>query len=88
VASAGETVKRWAQHRPVATFVDEQLPAEYRLAAWQEGLLVDLTESAFRVALENRIKGPLLEVKLNLYRAVRRVTSRHSRLGEYGGRHS
>jgi hypothetical protein len=32
------------------------------LEVWREGLLVDLAESAFCIALKNGIKGSLLEV--------------------------
>ena len=65
-----ETVKRWARQRPPAGSADE-------FEAWREGLLVDLTESAFYVALKNGIKGSLLEVELGLYRAFRLVIRRH-----------
>jgi hypothetical protein len=68
-----ETVKRWARQRPAAAAADE-------LAAWREGLLVDLTESAFYIALKNGIKGSLLELELDLYRAVRLVSRRYSRV--------
>ena len=44
---------------------------------WREGLVVQLTESAFYVAVKHGIKGSLLEVELCLYRvfrlAIRRV---------------
>jgi hypothetical protein len=65
------TVKRWAGEWPAAAPSDE-------LEAWREGLLADLTESAFCVALKNGIEGPLLDLELGLYRAVRLVTSRYS----------
>jgi hypothetical protein len=68
-----ETVKKWARQQPAAASPDE-------LEAWGEGLLVDLTESAFHVALKNGINGPLLEVELCLYRAVRLVIRRYSRV--------
>jgi hypothetical protein len=67
-----ETVRKWAPQQPGAGSADEQ-------AAWREGLLVDLTESAFHVALKNGINGPLLDVELCLYRAVRLVIRRYSR---------
>jgi hypothetical protein len=68
-----ETVKRWARQRPPGASSDE-------VEAWRESLLVDLTESAFYVALTNGIRGSFLELELCLYRAVRRVTRRHSRV--------
>lgn len=68
-----ETVKKWAQQRPPAASSDE-------FEAWREGLLVDLTESAFYIALRNGVKGSLLELELGLYRAVRLVTRRYSRV--------
>ena len=72
-----ETVKRWARQRPPGASSDE-------FEAWRESLLVDLTESAFYVALKNGIKGPLLELELGLYRAVRVVIRRRSRVRESG----
>ena len=71
-----ETVQEWARQRPAAASADE-------LKAWREALLVDLTESAFYVALKNGIRGPLLEVELSLYTAVRLVVRRWGRLREF-----
>ena len=68
-----ETVKRWAQQPLTAAAADD-------LEAWREGLVADLTESAFHVALKNGIKGPLLELEVCLYRAVRLAIRRHSRV--------
>jgi hypothetical protein len=68
-----ETVQRWARQRPPGASSDE-------FEAWRESLIVDLTESAFYVALKNGIKGPLLELELGLYRAVRLVIRRRSRV--------
>ena len=67
------TVKRWAGEWPVAASSEE-------LEAWREGLVRDLSESAFDIALKNGTKGPLLDLELGLYRAVRLVTSRYSRV--------
>jgi hypothetical protein len=69
-----DTVKKWAQERPPAGPPDE-------FKAWRDGLLVDLTESAFYVAVKHGIKGSLLEVELCLYRAFRLVIRRR-----YGAR--
>ena len=66
-----ETVRKWARQKPSAASTDQ-------MAAWREGFLVDVTESAFYVALKNGIKGSLLEVELGLYRAVRLVIRRHN----------
>jgi hypothetical protein len=68
-----ETVKRWARQRPAAASMEG-------MKAWREALPVDLTESAFYVALKNGIKGPLLEVELGVYRAVRMVIRRSNRV--------
>ena len=68
-----ETVQQWARQQPAAASSDE-------FEAWGEGLVVDLTESAFYIALKNGIKGSLLELELGLYRAVRLVTRRYSRV--------
>jgi hypothetical protein len=67
-----EAVKKWARERPPAGSPDE-------FKAWREGLLVDLTESAFYVAVKHGIKGSLLEVELGLYRTFRLVVRRHYR---------
>ena len=64
-----ETVKRWARQRPAAAPPDA-------FEAWRDGLLVELTESAFSVAVRHGIKGAFLEVELGLYRAIRAVMRR------------
>jgi hypothetical protein len=43
---------------------------------WREGLLVNLTEGAFHIAVTNGIQGFPLEVELGLYRALRLVIRR------------
>ena len=69
-----ETVKKWAREWPPAGPPDE-------FKVWQEGLLVDLTESAFYIAMKHGMKGSLLEVELDLYRAFRLVIRRRYRAG-------
>jgi hypothetical protein len=64
-----ETVKKWARQRPPAASPEE-------FEAWRDGLLVDLTETAFYVALNNGVQGLPLEVELALYRALRLVIRR------------
>jgi hypothetical protein len=64
-----ETVEKWNRLRPSVRPSDE-------FQVWQEGLLVDLIESAFCVALKHGIKGSLLEVELGLGRAFRLVITR------------
>ena len=71
-----EVLKNWDWQRPSAASAAE-------LEAWREGLLVDLTESAFYIALKNGIQGPLLEVELSLYRAFRLLVRRWGRLREF-----
>jgi RND family efflux transporter MFP subunit len=66
------TVRSWARQRPAAASADQ-------LEEWRQDLLVELTDNAFHVAVMNGIKGPFLEVKLCLYRAVRLVIRKHSR---------
>jgi hypothetical protein len=39
--------------------------------AWREGLVVDLTESAFYIAVRHGTEGAFLELELGLYEAVR-----------------
>jgi hypothetical protein len=63
------TVEKWAREWPPAGS-----PEEFK--AWREGLLVDLTEGAFHIALKYGIKGFPLEVELDLYRAFRSVIRR------------
>jgi hypothetical protein len=63
------TVKKWARERPPTGCSDE-------FKAWRQGLLVDLTESAFHVTVRQGIKGSLLEVELALYRSFRLLIRR------------
>jgi len=76
-----ETVKTWLRRRPPA-------PSPQELEAWREGLLVELTESAFHIALNNGIRGSFLDLELCLYQAVRLVTRRHSYVSKSKGSHS
>lgn len=64
-----ETVKKWARECRPGGSSDEFM-------VWREGLLVDLTESAFYIAVKHGIKGSLLEVELCLYRVFRLVIRR------------
>jgi hypothetical protein len=64
-----QTVKQWARQWPPAGRPDE-------FEVWQESLLVDLTESAFYVAVKHGIKGSLFKVELCLYRTFRFVIRR------------
>ncbi|HEV3078442.1 MAG TPA: hypothetical protein VGY66_01635 [Gemmataceae bacterium] len=64
-----ETVKKWARECRPARSSDE-------FKVWQEGLLVDLTENAFHIAVKNGIRGSYLEVELCLYRTFRLVIRR------------
>jgi len=66
-----ETVKKWAQESPSAGSSDE-------LEVWRQGFLMDLTEGAFYIAMRHGIKGSLLGVELDLYRAFRLVIRRRS----------
>jgi hypothetical protein len=68
-----EQVKKWAR-----TGLPGPSPAE--IEAWREGLLADLTESAFATALRNGAQGPLLALELALYRAFRLVVRKRSRV--------
>ena len=65
-----ETVRKWARQPP---------PAAAAVAAWREGLLTDLTDSACHIALRNGIRGSLLDLEVCLYRAIRLVTRRYGR---------
>jgi hypothetical protein len=66
-----ETVKKWTREGPPVASSDE-------LEAWRERFVVNLTESAFCVAVKYGIKGSLLEVQLCLYRALRLVIGREA----------
>jgi hypothetical protein len=76
-----ETVQKWAGQQPGAASSDE-------LDAWRQGLIVDLTESAFYIAIKNGTKGSLLNLELSLYRTVRLVTRRYSRVPQSQLRYS
>jgi hypothetical protein len=65
-----ETVKKWGRERPRSASSDE-------LEIWRDRFVVNLTESAFGIALKYGIKGSRLEVELGLYRALRLVVGRH-----------
>lgn len=61
---------------------DRELPpaeSAQEFKVWPEGLLVNLTEGAFHIALTNGIQGFPLEVELGLYRALRLVIRRRYR---------
>jgi hypothetical protein len=66
-----KTVQKWARKRPPPASAGE-------FETWREGLLVDLTETAFSVAAKNGIRGPFLEVELDFYRAFRLLIGRRS----------
>jgi hypothetical protein len=61
-----QTVEKWAREQP---------PNELKVL--REGLMVELTESAFHIVVKSGVKGSLLEVELRLYRAIRLVIGRH-----------
>jgi hypothetical protein len=66
-----ETVKKWAREWPPAGSSDE-------FEVWRERFLMNLTESAFGIAVKHGIKGSLLEVELCLYRSLRLVIGREA----------
>ena len=76
-----ETAQKWVRQRPPGASSDE-------FETWREGLVVHLTESAFDIALKNGIQGSLLDLELDLYRAVRLVTRRYSRVRQSRVRYS
>jgi hypothetical protein len=67
------TVDKWCRKRPSA-------PSSDAFEDWRKGLLVDLTESAFFVAIKNGIEGAPLEVELDLYRVFRLMIGRRRRI--------
>jgi hypothetical protein len=46
-------------------------------ASIAEHLLAELTEAAYEVALRHGIKGPFIDVELDLWRELRAVLDRH-----------
>jgi hypothetical protein len=66
-----KTVKQWARQRPPVASSGE-------FENWREELLVDLTETAFFVAVKHGIQGPFLELELDFYRAFRLMIRRRS----------
>ena len=68
-----KTVDKWFRKRPPDASSDA-------FEEWRKGLLVDLTESAFFVAIKNGIEGAPLEVELDLYRALRLMIRRRRRV--------
>lgn len=66
-----KTIQKWARERPPPASAGE-------FETWREGLLVDLTETAFFVAVKNGIQGPFLEVELDFYRVFRLMIRRRS----------
>ena len=66
-----KTVKKWARRLPPPASSSE-------FETWREGLLVDLTATAFSVAVKNGIQGPFLEVELDFYTAFRLMIRRRS----------
>jgi hypothetical protein len=66
-----KTVQKWARKQPSAASAGA-------FDTWREGLLVELTETAFSVAVRNGIQGPFLEVELDFYRAFRLMIRRRS----------
>jgi hypothetical protein len=64
-----EILEKWDRQRPSAASATE-------LDSWRQGLLIDLTESAFHIALRSGVQGPPLEVELALYRVFRLAVRR------------
>jgi hypothetical protein len=60
------TVRKWARGSP-----GDGVPGE--MAGWRELMLADLTNQAYFTALRWGMKGPFLEVELDLYLAFRLV---------------
>jgi hypothetical protein len=70
--AVAETVKKWTGEWPPAGSSNDN-------EVWQNGLLEDLTEGAFHIALKHGVKGSPLDVELGLYRTFRLVIRRHCR---------
>jgi hypothetical protein len=76
-----KTIRKWADRRPADSAVQE-------LDAWRDGILVDLTENAFSVAVRNGIHAPHLEVELSLYRVFRIMLGKRLALRSSQARYS
>jgi hypothetical protein len=61
-----ETVQARARRWPAAASADE-------VETWREGLIRDLTESAFDTAIRHGVEGSCSSLRLGLYEAIRRV---------------
>lgn len=53
-----------------------------RLSADEE-LLAELAEAAYRVALRHGLKGPFIDVELDLWRELRVVLTQHEEAGAW-----
>jgi hypothetical protein len=49
----------------------------------EENLLAELTETAYGVALRHGLKGPFIDVELELWRELRGVLDRHEEDGSW-----
>jgi hypothetical protein len=71
--------------RPVGARNPRQRPpaaGSIALEAWRENLLLDSARSASSIARGSGIEGSLFELELDLYRAVRLLARRYSRVRE------
>ena len=53
------------------------------LESADEHLLAELAEAAYRVALRYGLKGPFIDVELDLWRALRVVLAQHEEAGAW-----
>ena len=74
-----ETVKSWAREWPLAGSPDE-------LKVWRQGLLVDLTENAFYVAMKLAKLGSFRIVGLDISRSFVRIACSISTFSAYCSR--
>ena len=50
---------------------------------WAEGLVAELAAAAYGVALRHGIKGPFIDVELDLWRELRDVLTQHEEIGRW-----
>lgn len=59
---------------------DRRLPGQSRLNAENEAFLAELTDAAYRVALQHGLRSSFLDVQLEMWNALRTVVAREARV--------
>lgn len=51
--------------------------SEREVSQWNDGLVANLTEAAYQVALRHGIRAPFVDVQLDIWSALRAVMAEH-----------